>query len=134
MLDFRPRLVERFDYAQEAVWTTPACSISLNISGLRYWRGRGIDVTEPWPFLWIGAAGDVSAFRYGAERENWVIMGDTPDLRSGEASGTVEVRLDREWIAVPALLPLRREEVPRWQQEFLRLYEAFRDPIPSHLL
>jgi AraC-like DNA-binding protein len=134
MVDFTAHLVGRFANAQRAVWTTPAFTIGLSISGLRYWRSRGVDLREPGPFLTIGIPGTVSDYEYGPDRENWVLMGDTPHLRAGEALTDIAIADHGEWIQAPALVRLRPEQVPPWQEEFLRLRDAFRDPVPANRL
>lgn len=133
MIDISVRLVGRYAYAQEAWWTVPCCSISLNISGLRWFRCEGVSVEGQQPFLGLHTAGMVSHFCYGPERENWVLLGDTPVVRRGPGV-TAEIALGAEWIAVPRLVPLAREMVPRWQEEFLRLRDAYHDPTPANQL
>jgi AraC-like DNA-binding protein len=133
MIDFTVRLVGRYAYAQETTWTVPACCLSLSIAGLRYFRCEGLEVEGPEPFLSLHTAGMVSHFAYGPERENWVLMGDTAEVRRG-AGAMVEIADRAGWIQAPRLVPLTREQVPRWQEEFLRLRDAFRDPTPANQL
>ncbi len=135
MIDFDVRLVVRSALSQDVrAWTVPAFIVSLNISGLRHYRVRGYDLSEPGPFLALLPAGQSATYTYGPDRENWVLMGDTAHAREGEAAGTVELRDGDDWIAVPALVPLERAQVPLWQEEFLRLHDAFRDPLPAQRL
>lgn len=134
MLDFTPVLVGRFAHAQRTRWEPPACAIGLSISGLRRWRVRGHDLTEPGPMLSINCPGLWSEFEYGPDRENWVMMGHTPHVRPGTVAGTLELDVTGTWVAVPALVRLATEQVPAWQEEFLRLYDAFRDPVPAAAL
>jgi AraC-like DNA-binding protein len=134
LLDFTARLVGRFAQAQQATWTTPACSISLSLSGLRRWTAPGIDLVEPGPFLVISAAGTPSRFAYGPERENWVLLGDTALVRAARDPARVAIADGERWIEAPRVLPLTREQVPPWQEEFLRLRDAFVDPVPANLL
>ncbi|MBA3847934.1 MAG: helix-turn-helix transcriptional regulator [Planctomycetes bacterium] len=135
MIDFDVRLVVRSARAQDVQgWTVPAFLVSLNISGLRRYRVRGYDLSEPGPFLALFPPGQSATYTYGPDRENWVLMGDTPHVREGGAAGTVDLRDGDEWISVPALVPLERAQVPQWQEEFLRLHDAFRDPLPAQRL
>jgi len=135
VIDFAVRLVGRFAYAQDVrAWTVPAFIVSLNISGLRRYRVRGYDLTEPGPFLALFPPGQSATYLYGPDRENWVLMGDSAQAREGAAPGTVELRDGDDWIAVPAIVPLERAQVPLWQEEFLRLHDAFRDPLPAQRL
>jgi AraC-like DNA-binding protein len=134
MIDFAPRLVGRYAHAQRTVWTVPACCISLSISGLRRWRTGGVDVIAPGPLLVISTPGTVSDFDYGPERENWVLMGDSALVRAGRDPAQVAISDGAAWIDVPRVVPLTREQVPPWQEEFLRLRDAFVDPVPANLL
>jgi AraC-like DNA-binding protein len=134
MIDFRARLVGRFAFAQRTSWMVPSFCLSLNISGLRHFRCSGLELTGPQPFLSISLAGMLSEFEYGPERENWVVLGDTPHVRAGEAPGTMAIADDGDWIEAPRLVMLRNEQVPPWQEEFLRLRDAFNDPVPASRL
>jgi AraC-like DNA-binding protein len=75
----------------------------------------------------------VQEFSYGPDRENWVLMGDTAGVRPGPGV-SVEIADDGEWIRTPRLVPLTREQVPRWQEEYMRLRDAFLDPTPANRL
>jgi AraC-like DNA-binding protein len=133
MLDFSPRLVGRYTHAQESRWTVPACAIGLCVSGLRYLRSAGLERRGGGPYLALHPAGIVHEFSYGPDRENWVLMGDTAGVRLGPGA-TAEIADGDEWIRVPRLVPLTREQLPRWQEEYMRLRDAFRDPTPANRL
>jgi AraC-like DNA-binding protein len=134
MVDFTALHVGRYAYAQDASWTVPTCCLSLSISGLRWFRCAGVEIRGPEPFLSLHTGGMLSEFSYGPDRENWVLMGDTPHVRIGDAPATIAIADGGEWVAAPRVVPLTREQVPRWQEEFLRLRDAFRDPTPANRL
>lgn len=134
MLDFSIRLAGSYTRAQVAAYTIPSCTISLNVSGLRRLSIDGRELGELGPSLTVSTAGMVIAFEYTAERENWVLMGDTPDIRRGSAIGTIELRDGASWIPVPAHVPVAETHLPALQEEFVRLVDAFRDPLPARLL
>ncbi len=73
-------------------------------------------------------------FEYGPDRENWVLLGETAGVRAGERPGTMEIADQDLWITVPAVLSLHNEQVPALQEEFLRLHDAFRNPIAANRL
>ena len=133
MIAFTTRLVRRFAQAQETSYDVPACTLSLSLSGLRRLRVNGQDLREPGPLLTLRARGHVSDFCYGPDRENWVILGETDDVRMGPEDGC-EIRHGGDWIAVPPLVKLAPEQVPPWLAEFLRLADAFKDPVPASQL
>lgn len=133
MLDFRPRMVSRHTRAQDVRWTVPACMVVLCVSGLRYLRSAGLERRGSSPYLALFLAGMDQEFSYGHDRENWVLMGDTDGLRPAPGA-SVEIADGEEWICVPRLVPLTREQVPRWQEEFMLLRDAFRDPTPANRL
>ncbi len=133
MIDFTTRLVGRFADAQDTSYVVPACTLSLSISGLRRLRVRGEDLSEPGPLLALRACGHVATFAYGPDRENWVILGETTAVRMGPDDGC-EIRHGDDWIAVPPIVRLAPEQVPPYLAEFLRLADAFKDPVPASQL
>jgi AraC-like DNA-binding protein len=134
MIRFEVRVVGRWAHAQRSVYANPVCAISLNLTGLRHYRVRGVSLRNPGPMLVLNPVGTVCDFEFGPDRENWVLLGDTPDIRLGREPGTAELAWGGERIAVPVVVPVAPELAPIWHQEFLRLSDAFRDPVPANQL
>jgi AraC-like DNA-binding protein len=128
-----------YRHAQKAEQTVGSYWLSFLVSGQVHSRivmpcGREEIATFPKPRLVLTPPGTYADFEFNAQRENWVVMLDTDDMRYINATGQMELRFDGTWIPVRRLVSVQREWVPRWRREFQGMLDAFRSSLPRDRL
>ena len=131
MLDFEVTLVNVFRYAQVTRYTAPFASVSLTISGLRWMLFGSVRLESPGALLTVHPAGEVHQFEYGPQRENWVALMDTADIRPDAADDRfVQIRSCGRWCRLPRWVSVGDELVNVWRDEFRQMRQAFNSPSP----
>jgi AraC-like DNA-binding protein len=130
------RLVEVFRHEQRGALTHAEAAVSLTVSGLRHHRLPGYERWNPGPFLIIAPPGTHVEFDFGPDRENWVALLVSDDIRPGSRDGLVAIRAGaaEPWTELPCILEVSQQELPALQQAFLEVREAFRSPLASDRL
>lgn len=103
-------------------------AILFVVSGMRYWRAGGWEITQPQPMFILTVNGQPRAGEYGPNRESWIIILDEIEFRLSAQSGFVEADDEGTQILLPMVTPVPRERVPGWQMEFERIQSALHSP------
>lgn len=128
--------ISRFTAAQAGTQTLTFDLISFVSAGqARIGVGSGMRV-NPGPYLAIFPKGSVIHYDYTGEREQWAIALDLPGLAAGSQPDTVELVVDGGGgrVVLPMFTPIVKEHISGWDGEFLRLREAFSNPLPANRL
>ena len=135
MLDFRLYNAAVYRFAQETSWTNPFPCIVLNVAGLRWRRyPDGREERPRGPYLELVAAGRTSSYRFGPERENWVVQLITDDIRQADDPAHCELHSHGSRVRVPSRLPLSAARCRHWQRHCARLVADGRSPEPLRQL
>lgn len=134
VLDFTIHHASVYRRPEQVTWRNPHPYLSLHIRGLRWRRERAGLFTELPPTLMLVPRGQVQAFEYGQDRENWVVQVLTEDIREVADPTMVELVSAGEVVRLPRHTPVRQHHLPRFQHRFLAMQEAFRDPSPASQL
>ncbi len=134
MLDFRVRLVGKFDMAQRIAYVNSAPCLGLSISGMVYHRSDGVAIDIEQPYLSITPAGVHLDFEFDETRENWVVMLISDDFRKTRNPRVVQVRCAGQWVNLPSAAGVDPENVPGLRDEMIRMREAFLSADPRSRL
>jgi AraC-like DNA-binding protein len=141
MIDFSISNVGCYTNQEKRVQIIHVPWIMFQASGLIYSRlhhPNGLLIEnrkDDTPFFRIALPGMKSEFEYGTSRENWVIMLPDIPVRYSESSiHHVEIKDENEWISIPHTIHLEKESIGKWQIEFQRIQQLFRNPIPKERL
>jgi len=141
MIDFSITSVGCYTDKEKHVQEIHTPWICFQVGGLTYSRlyhPNGLLIenrVDDAPFFRIALPGMKTEFEYGIERENWVIMFSDIPIRYSESSiHHLEIKDDNEWIQFPNSINLEKGTVGKWQIEFRRIQQLFRNPIPKNKL
>ncbi len=134
MIDFRILHVGVYDNPERNRQFIECATISFNISGLLNMSQNGYALDTEAPSLKITPPGSLIVFEYGHNRENWVILIDTPHIRSSDRQGYIEVNYRNQWIEYPLVVPIEPERVAGLRMEFERILESVQSPFPKNQL
>ncbi|MHB1461899.1 MAG: helix-turn-helix domain-containing protein [Armatimonadota bacterium] len=134
MIDFRILHVGVYGNPERNRQFIECATISFNISGLIHMSQNGYALDASAPSLKIGPPGSLVVFEYGKNRENWVILIDTPHIRSSERPGFIQVFYRNQWIEYPLVIPIEPERVAGLRMEFKRIMESVQSPFPKNQL
>ncbi len=124
MLDFTVRFVGVYREADTFVYYPNGCGINFVVGGYDRYREPGCELTDGSPFISVFAENTRMECSFNRNRENWVIMMRSDDIRPAETLEMIELKTDDTWVSLPKITPLTPEEVPRWQREMHRLRDA----------
>lgn len=131
MLDFRLYNAAVFRFAQHTTWTNPFPCIGLYVSGLRWRRyPDGREERPEGPFLELIGAGRESSYRFGDDRENWVIQLITDAIRNSDDPERCEILSQGARVRLPNRLPLSPARCRHWQRHCARLVADSLHPAP----
>ncbi len=132
-MDLDVRLIEAFTMQQRTTITHEEAALSLTVSGLRSHRLPGYDRQAPGPFLILAPPRIEVTFDFGPDRENWVVLFNSGDIRRGSRDGLVAIRpgAAEPWTELPYILEVSAEALPELRQDFMDLREAFRSPLAN---
>lgn len=111
-------------------------SLCLMISGAQVLIHGGRSVPYRLPLLYWGLRGERFESRLDAERENWIVLFEGPELRAGDDPDRVRWRHGEDELLIPRYLPVTRAELPGLRGEFARLrdLQLMPDPVSRCLL
>jgi AraC-like DNA-binding protein len=134
MFAYKIQFIDRFNFPQKTSYTIPQCQIIFYVKGLVSLSQPGYDLITPSPFLSIRPAGTPIEFEFNEDRENWVIQIKSSEVRLGKQEQKVECLTDNAWVSLPSVAFLNPEKVSFWQNEFMNLKDAYKDPHPKNIL
>jgi AraC-like DNA-binding protein len=134
MWPFLVRHVGIYTQAQRARYVVPMPTLGVNISGMRWYIRDGARVDVSGPTISLTPGGTVSEFEYGPDRRNYAILVEGDFVRPSQTAGCVDLRQDRDWVKVPASVPIDAERLPGLEAECMQMVEAFRSPTPVNRL
>ncbi len=128
--------IARYTAAQSGIQTMPYAVISLMIAGQARMSVGTTTLVNPGPYLSILPRGTAATFEQTAQRDQWAIVLEWPELTLGSQPGTVELIEDSGGgrVVLPMFTSIARENTAGWESEFMRLREAFNTPCPANRL
>jgi AraC-like DNA-binding protein len=126
--------ISRFTNAQAGRQVLSCTLISFVSAGQTRIVVDGKPWPRPGPYLALFPKGATLEFEYTEQREQWAITLDLPGLTSGAQQGTVELveEIGGGRFTLPMFTPIVTEHISGWDGEFLRLREAFSNPLPAN--
>ena len=141
MINFSISNIGFYTESQKHIQVVHTPFVVFQVSGLVYSRlyhPNGLLIKNrqnATPYLQIALPGMKTDFEYSKERENWVIMlRDIPIRYSDSSIHHLEIKDQNDWIQFPFSIDLEKEMVGKWQIEFRKIQQLFRDPIPKNRL
>lgn len=132
MIHFRIQTIGLFRQPERFTGCYHFNAILFVVSGMKYWRACGYEITQPKPMFILAVKGQPRDGEYGPDRESWVIVLDEIELRPGAQSGFVEIDDGKTQILLPVVTPILSERVPGWQMEFERIKSVLRSPTAQN--
>lgn len=123
-----------YRYAQTGSQKTDYFSVGFTYSGLKYLRSPGYEPLTQCPALSLRAPGVTSEFSFGPNRENWVIILETQDIRANVKPNFVDLKCDDHWIEVPWFLHVEPSQAAWWQNYFMQIYDLVQSPTPVNVM
>lgn len=120
--------------AQKGSQATDYFYVGFVYSGLKYLGLEGQEGVREGPVLTLRPPGVVAEFEFGANRENWVLIVETKDVRPSAKEGRVEIRCDEAWVDVPWYLPVEPSQATWWQTYFMQIYDLMQSPTLTNVL
>lgn len=141
MIDFTINNISSYTEKEKHIQVVHTPFVMFQVKGLVYSRlyhPNGLLIKNRQndsPFLQIVLPGMKTDFEYSKERENWVIMlRDIPIRYSSSSIHHLEIKDKDDWIQFPFTINLEKEMVGKWQIEFQKIQQLFRNPIPINRL
>lgn len=138
MLDFSIHNIGCYTLPEKFEQVIQYPCIALVVSGLKYSRMYHPDgqlISEHRghsTFFRLALPGMRTAFEYGENRENWVIMfKELPVRYSAVSDQVIEIQDGDDWIRFPANKNVPEESLPRWKTEMRNMRELFLTPLPQ---
>ncbi|OGV73473.1 MAG: hypothetical protein A3K19_28795 [Lentisphaerae bacterium RIFOXYB12_FULL_65_16] len=128
MIHFAIRSISLHRSPERFTGRYPFNAILFVISGMKYWRTCGRELTSPPPMFILTVDGQPRDGEYGPDREGWIIVLDEIRFRLSSRRGFVEIVDSPGPIQLPLFTPIPPERVPGWQIEFERIQAALQTP------
>lgn len=120
--------------AQKGSQTTDYFFVNFVYSGLKYLKTPNGQTLTQVPALSLRAPGVLSEFEFGPNRENWVIIIQTSDVRQSVKPNCVDLRCDDQWVEVPWFLLVEPSQAAWWQNYFMQIYDLMQSPTRVNVL
>jgi len=134
MFDVRIRHVGVFREPEAGTLRPDLAFLVFHVRGLMRVSFPGYDLSEPPPFLALTLPGERTSFSSGPDRENWVVLFESRDMRPSTSAAEVLLRHADQWVPVTRMAPVPETVVAGWQNEFARMRECFSGPTPANRL
>jgi len=132
MIHFRIQTIGLFRQPERFAGHYHFNAILFVVSGMKYWRACGHEITKPKPMFILTVSGQPREGEYGPDRESWIIVLDEIKFRISAQSGFIETDDGKTRILLPVVTPIPSERVPGWQMEFERIQSALRRPTAQN--
>lgn len=123
-----------YRHAQKGRQVTDYFSVGFVYSGLKQIGVKGQEMVRRCPVLILRPPGVETVFEFGVDRENWVVIVESQDVRASVNQGNVEFRCDDAWVEVPWHLPVEPSQATWWQNYFMQLYDLMQSPTRANVL
>ena len=120
--------------AQETAYSVPCPTISFFLSGLEFHESPGFRIDAGATGLNFNPQGTPIHFRFNEQRENYAILFDSADVRTGALPDRAEIRHAGEWLSVPLFVPVEAGRLDGWRLELERIRTAFLMPTAKNRL
>lgn len=99
-------------------------------SGWTWTKVNGVRLQIPQHFFLVVAAGSRFQFKCNHTRLNWAAVLKSDEIRVGTTPTEIEILCCQQWTKLNTITEISDEHVSGWDSEFLRLYQAYRQPTP----
>jgi AraC-like DNA-binding protein len=130
MIDFEVIHIGKYTTPETSDYTTDYACISFSISGRIWTKIDTVKLDVPPHFIHISAAGSRAQFECNQKRYNWAILLQSNEIRKGLTPYETEIKCAGRWSKFNSITPVTDEHVSGWEGEFLRMHQAFNQPMP----
>ena len=132
-MDFKVTHVGVYRQAQHLKEIRHYTALVFMVGGADVYVEDGVDRVGMVPLFILARQGGIVDMLMNSHRENWVIMLEGPSFHPTASPGTLEVRGGKQAFQMPGFVPVPRELVPGWQNEFELMRLAWLEPTPRNL-